>query len=524
MRWRVAAAVSVLTSLVLLAVCVVAEAGDEKRALFNLDLKLVDAGAAGAGQNLTGPPSGPLPLSLADSIAIAVKNNLDISIEGYNPRLREQDLISAKAVFDPSAFMELNYGNNRFPTTLNFFLAQGLNQSAFANTNAGIREILPTGGTFELRYNTLIMHPGFNTDNQDFASRPVLTLTQPLLRNFGLDANETNIKIAMGNRAIAQEQLRLRVSNVTIQTYNAYVELIYANEYLQVQRRSLQLARDLVTLNTARVRAGVAAPVEVTQAEAQQAAQVQNVILAEKSVQDAQDNLKVILNVPGSGGSWAQEIRPTYTLKFEAQTVNLDAAIQAAFENRYEYKSAKLDLENKGVSLRLARNQLLPDLAFSGTVSSNGVGSTYGGVTNQIGSGNYVGYTVGVILTVPLGNRAANAKYTSAELTLEQSRTALKSLELQIVQQVREGVRRVEADAKRVDANRAATVLAEEQLRVEQRRLEAGVSTTFNVLQFQTQLATAQANEIRAIADYYEALSNLDSVRGTVLQTYKIEM
>ena len=109
MQWRVAALASVFSSLILLAVCTAAAAGDEKRALFNLDLKLVDAGAAAAtGQNFTGPPSGPLPLSLADIIAIAVKNNLDISVEGYNPRLREQDLMSAKAVFDPNAFMEIN--------------------------------------------------------------------------------------------------------------------------------------------------------------------------------------------------------------------------------------------------------------------------------------------------------------------------------------------------------------------------------------------------------------------------------
>ena len=85
-------------------------------------------------------------------------------------------------------------------------------------------------------------------------------------------------------------------------------------------------------------------------------------------------------------------------------------------------------------------------------------------------------------------------------------------------------MRRVEANAKRVDANRAARVLAEEQLRVEERRLQAGVSTTFNVLSFQRDLTQAEANEIRAIADYYEALVNLDHVRGTVLEANHIEM
>jgi HAE1 family hydrophobic/amphiphilic exporter-1 len=139
-------------------------------------------------------------------------------------------------------------------------------------------------------------------------------------------------------------------------------------------------------------------------------------------------------------------------------------------------------------------------------------------------SGENISYSVGVILTVPLGNRAAEASYTKARLTAEQAKTSLKQLELQIVQQVREAVRRVDADAKRVDANRAARVLAEEQLRVEQRRLEAGVTTTFNVLSFQRDLAVAQANEIRAIADHFKSLANLEKVRGTVLEANQIEM
>jgi outer membrane protein TolC len=304
---------------------------------------------------------------------------------------------------------------------------------------------------------------------------------------------------------------------------NAYVELVFAKENLAVQQRSLQLARDLMTLNQARVRAGVAAPVEVTQAEAQEAARVQDVILAEKAVRDAEDTLRVIMNLPASVG-WGQEIQLTYSLRFDPKPVNLEETIRTALDNRYEYKSAKIDIENRDLSVRLARNQLLPDLALAGSVYTNGFGKSYGNNMDAMTSGDFVSYSVGVVLTVPLGNRSAEASYTKARLTVEQAKTSLKQLELQIVQQVREGVRRLEADAKRVDANRASRTLAEEQLRVEQRRLEAGVTTTFNVLSFQRDLAQAQASEIRAIADYYKSLANLESVRGTVLEANQIEM
>jgi outer membrane protein TolC len=495
-----------------------AEAADSGRRFLNLDLMFAQTGLS---QPPAVPPSGVLSLSIRDSIALALKNNLDISVEGFNPQLREQDLTNEEAVFDPSAFLELTRSDNRVPAGTQVIQGNRI-ASDFWDYNAGLRQKLPTGGTYELRFNNEYNNMK-SIGTTQFISNFGLTLTQPLLKNFGFEPTETNIRIASNNQSISREQLRLKVSDIVTQVQNAYAEFAYAIENLKVQRRSLQLARDLVALNKARVRAGVAAPVEVTQAEAQEAARVQDVILAEKAVRDTEDTLKVVLNLPASGG-WGQEIQPTYTLTFEPKPLNLDESIQKALANRYEYKSAKLDINNKELNVRLTRNQLLPDLSLTGSVFTNGSGSTYGGNLSEMGSSHFVSYSVGVILTVPLGNRGPQASYIKAKLAEDQAKTSLKNLELQMTQQVREAVRRIEANARRVDANRFARVLAEEQLRVEQRRLEAGVTTTFNVLSFQRDLAAAQANEIRAIADYYESLVNLEKVQGTVLEANRIEM
>ena len=492
--------------------------GDDGRAPLRLDLTLAQVTAA---PPPTIPQAGSMPLSLRDSITLALRNNLDIQVEGFNPRITTQALIGQTAVYDPSAFLELTRSDNRAPTASSFDSLRGRQFSDLWDFNAGIRQRILTGGTYELRFN----NEYFNTTLLDstHSSRFGLTLTQPLLRNFGFEANETNIRIASNNQSISVETLRLRVSTVVTQVQNAYFDLIFAIQNLDVARQSLKLAQDLVALNRARVRAGVAAPVEVTQAEAQQAARVQDVINGEKLVQDAGDTLKVVMNLPISG-SWSQEIQPTDAPTDAVTSINLDESIQKALENRYEYKSAKLDITNKDLSVRLNRNGLLPDLSFTGSVFSNGAATTYGGNIAEMGSSHFLSYSVGVILTVPLGNRAAQSTYIQSKLTLDQAKTALKNLELQIVQQVRAAVRTVETNAKRIDANRAARVLAEEQLRVEQRRLEAGVTTTFNVLQFQRDLSAAQANEIQAITDYNKSLANLDNTLGTVLEKNRIEM
>jgi outer membrane protein TolC len=495
-----------------------AEGADGLWSSLKLELAQLQAGAS---QPPAVPQTGVMSLSLRDSVALALKNNLDIQVAGFTPQINDQARIGQEAVFDPSAFLEVARTDNRAPSASSFFTG-GKFVSDLWDLNTGLRQKILTGGTYELRFNNERFNlPAFPSTT--FSSRFGLTLTQPILRNFGFEANETPIRIAANNLSISREQLRLQVSTVVTNVKNAYFDLIFAIRNLEVARQTLKQAQDLVALNTARVRAGVAAPVEVTQAEAQQAANVQNVILGEKAVRDAEDALKVIMNLPISG-SWEQQIEPATEPSSEVKPINLEESVQKALENRYEYKSAKLDIDNKDLSLRLARNQLLPDLSLTASAFSNGANPTYGGDISSMGSSHFISYSVGVVLTVPLGNRAAQSSYIQSKLTLDQAKTSLKNLELQIVQQVRAAVRQVESNAKRIDANRAARVLAEEQLRVERRRLEAGVSTTFNVLQFQTQLATAEANDIQALTDYNKSLANLENVQAIVLEANHIEM
>lgn len=494
-------------------------AADRAATGLRLDLQVAQAGAERAAVVVPGE-GGAAALSLKECIALALQNNLDIAVELFNPQVRKQDLAGEESAFDPSAFFGAQRTDNRLPG--GFAFGSGASISDFWTLNTGIRQKLPTGGTYEVRFDYQYLNSStsaLETNN----TRLALSLQQPLLRNFGIDANETGIRIATNNQGISREQLRLKASDVVTQVHNAYFDLIFALENAEVQQRSLRLAKDLMALNRARVRAGVAAPVEVTQAEAQEAARRQDVIVAEKAVQDAEDALKVILNIPASRG-WGLSLQPADRPPFEVKSVNLEEAIRTALENRYEFKSAKLDIENKELTTRLTRSQLLPDLALTGSVSTNALDTQVNRAAGDLFTSNFLSYGVGVVLTVPLGNRGPQATYLKAKLATDQARTNLQQLELLVTQQVREAVRRVDADAKRVEANRAARVLAEEQLRVEQRRLEAGVTTTFNVLSFQRDLAAAQANEIRAIADYNKSLANLERSKGSVLEQNRIEM
>jgi outer membrane protein TolC len=464
---------------------------------------------------------------------LALKNNLDIAIANYNPKITAEGIIIEKAVFDPVFSLTADANRTKTPSA-SFLAAGGLRRLTTENRdlNASLDQRLPFGASYTLGLDNNRLDSSSQLASINPSYKPVLTLslTQNLLKNFGPDVNTAPIKIARNNQAISVTQVRLQANKVITSVHNAYWNLVFAIENLEVQRRSLRLARDLEELNRARVRAGVAAPVEVTQAEAQAAAQVQNVILAEKAITDAEDQLKLIINIPDGERIWARSIIPFDAPPFEVAPVSMEASIQEALEKRPEYAEVKLTLQNNDINLRVARNQLLPSLQFQGSVGLNGLneidkglGSAYGGPTG-LTSGDFTSWSAALVLSYPLGNRSARSAFIQAKLTDDQTRTSLLNLKRQIVSQVREAVRRIEADVRRVEATRAARALAEEQLRVERKRLEAGVTTTFNVLSFQRDLAAAQASEIQAITTYNQDLANLELVRGTVLEKNRLEL
>lgn len=486
----------------------------------------------GEPEEVTPEPGQVMVLSLQESILLGLENNLNIAIEGFNPQIRQADVTSARAVYDPTVFAEVGFVSTQIPNR-SALAAVRQSKSDDFDYNVGFRQDLPTGGSYQLRFdnNRNFNNAAFFTlENIDtstaYLSDLSLVVTQPLLKNFGLDINRTQIKIAENDREISLDRFRQIVMEVITQVQDVYWDLVFTIQDLEVAQDSLRLARELAELNRARVRAGVAAPVEIIQAETDIAARAAGVVVAEKAVRDTEDRLKVVLNIPKEG-EWGGAIHPADPARFSEVHLDLPAAITDALHKRPDYEAAKIEVSNRELNLRFVRNQLLPDLSFQGSVGINGLSAidpTYGKALDDLRSTNNFSYSAGLVLSIPIGNRAAGAEFVKAHLEREQAKVSLRNLELEITAEVREAVRRVEASAKLVEDTRAASRLAGEQLRIEQRRLEAGVSTTFEVLRFQRDLAAARSAEVRSLTTYIKSLANLDRARGVVFEKHGIRM
>ncbi|MEK7294063.1 MAG: TolC family protein, partial [Nitrospirota bacterium] len=350
------------------------------------------------------------------------------------------------------------------------------------------------------------------------------TLTQPLLRNFGIDVNRTFIQVARNNAKVEEQVFADRVLTVIATVEQTFWELVFVNENLKVAESALKAAQELLSTNRAKAKAGVMSIVDVLQAEAAVASRVEQILVAEKAIRDQEDQFRRLLNPAEE--ELRQDIRltpldkPNQTL----EAISPEETIDVALERRPEIIQAKKNIDTADANVKFAKNQMLPNLSFQGTSGLAGLGKDGGDMVSKNFSGDYYNYGAGLVLSYPLGNRSAISQFNKRQLEGQNAKSSLTSVRQQVIVSVREAVRRVQTDFKRIETTRSARIMAEKQLQAERERLNVGLSTTRFVLDFQRDLATSQGNELRAIVDYNKSLSNLARNKGTTLERYNIQL
>ena len=206
------------------------------------------------------------------------------------------------------------------------------------------------------------------------------------------------------------------------------------------------------------------------------------------------------------------------------EPLSLQEAIDIAMERRPEILQAGKNIDTSELNVKFAKNQLLPTLSLQGTMGLAGLGADYNDSVKRNFGGDFYNYGAGLVLSYPLGNRSAYSTYNKRQLEARNAQSTLQSIRQQVIVGVREAVRRVQTDFKRIETTRSARIMAEKQLQAEQERLKVGLSTTRFVLDFQRDLATAQGNELRAIIDYNKSLSNLARNKATTLERYQLQI
>jgi outer membrane protein len=461
-------------------------------------------------------------LTLRECIARALENNLEIKSQRINPSIGTWGVVNAQGVYDPLLSGTIN--NQSTTTWLStsdataLGLPPGTERQKSWTAGAGLSGKLPSGATYDL--STFGDHSygnSFSNSFDEFSGDAGVTVTQPLLRNFGFGVNAALIRIARENKSVAVQNFIQFVMTTISNVANAYYELVYAIENHKAALETREEAQTLLDQNRIQERVGTMSPLDVIQAEAGVAESEQNVITTARAIKDNENTLKRLICQQVTEFRGVDMVPVDYPV-VQMIALDVDESTRRALETRADYQSAIHTLESQNINVQFNHNQLWPEVNLTGTYNLDGLGHSFDSFSDNLTSTRSPYWNVGVVVSVPLGNRQARANYHIAKLDADQALLSLKSLEQDIVVAVDNAVGHVETNLKSVEAARAATRLAQESLDAEEKKLQAGTSTTFLVLQAQTQLATARSAQIRAEADYYESLVALDLSEGTILR------
>ncbi len=492
--------------------------------LFILLLPFATAGAAET-----------LDLTLQKAVQMALARNFRIKVEEFSPKIAKAQQKSASGRFDPRLEASYTYDENQTELrTLNTDIDAPTvvpgdpTPDLFARQtgqeiDTAITGLLPWGMTYDIGPSLSIdtdsqRDPAFTRYNSFFG----LSLAQPLLKNFGTDVNLADIRIARADRAISQWQLRQQVMDVVTETISTYAELYFSLDNLDVERRSRDLAGQLVSDNVKRVEIGVMAPLDITQARSDFASREERVLVAERAVADNENFLKQLVTdeIANLLETRLHIVEPT----LPETKINRRADYSRAFELRPDYRQALLNIQKSQITVIFTRNQALPRLDLVGSLGINGIDTDLAGSFSRVSGNenNNLAWNAGAIFSVPIPNRTGVGNLEVSKFQALQALVDLKRLEQAILVEADNAAGQIDTTRKRIEAARVAREFAAQTLEAAQGRLASGTSTTFEVLQFQRDLATAEASEFRAKADHIQAVARYARLTGSTLERNRI--
>lgn len=515
------------------------------------------------------------PLSLRDAISLALENNKDIEVARENVRIAEFDLRGAQGAYDPRLTTGAFY--ERAENPISSFLAGGQNGSTVQGNFSGNARIEGQSGLLGGSYHFDVSSGRFTSNSQFTALSPQyptafsLTYTQPLWRGLKFDNSRRQIEIARKNLSLTDAQFRQRAIDTITNVQRAYWDLVFALRNLQVQREAVETARTELEHNKRLVNEGQLAPIDVVAAQAQISTYEQGVFSALEEVSRTENNLKNLIAQNKQSTMWTESILPVDSVDLAVPNVALPDALQMAMENRPELQQSTVLKEINQLDQKYYKEQTKPAIDLVGTYGSSGLAGTlnaagdnpftasqlelrarvdelsrlvsppleplpalpqqtlsqdliggFGKSVENLFTNRFNTVKVGVQISLPLRNRTAEAQLGRSLVEGERIATQREQLEQSIQVEVRNALQSMRSAEARLRAAVATREANEQQFASEQRKLDAGQSTTFLVLDRQTTLTNARSMELKAQTDLNKAIADLQRATGNALRANSV--
>lgn len=501
------------------------------------------------GPLLTNLTAGSTPTALVNTnfsdIALISEQQNDLSITGALPMSNG----SPVPQYDPTVSGLLNWEHENTPeySTVSTGGSNFLTTNSL-NGNLGYSQSFSPGTQVSVNFDNTRFNSNATRYIYDptYASSLGVTVTQPLLRGFGIALNRRFIRIARNGERIANLVFQQQAIDTVAGVARLYTDLVSLNEDVRVKQEALRLAQRLYEDNKNKVNQGTLAPIELTRAQAQVAASQQALISSQGLVRQQE---LIVMTAITRNGLANPALRQAHIIPTDSVTVPdqesaepMETLIAEALKSRPDFNQAGIQVENSQISLKGSLNALRPELDLVGVAQNGGFSGmlnpaaapfapstiadagAYGAALGQIVRANNPTYGIGLQLTLPLRNRVAQADAVRDELQVRQAQVRHQQFEDQVRLEVADAEVALNQARASYEAAVETRVLQQQSVKVEQQKFNVGLSTNYLVIEYQTYLAQAQSTEVAAKGAYAKAKIALERALGTILDTHHVSI
>jgi outer membrane protein len=505
-------------------------------------------------------------LTLKEAIYIAIQNNPSLKASQLDPVASMETVRESNGTFDPNLTAQGDIEKTVIPVTSSLQTGGGTAfVQKFYDWNFAVNKVSAvTNGTWGVTFNNdrSLSNSAFSGVNPSYEPTLALSLSQPLLQNFGWQFATINVRIAESGQKQAQWTYGQALQDFVQKIGGDYWNVVLSEENLQVARAALRFNLDLVRQNAISVKVGTLAPIDLQEAQSAAATSEANVYTAEANLKNSRTQLRQDVMLNPYGTFLPEEIQPLTRPNPQEQVgVDEERALELAVQYVPSLGSMREAIRDALLQVKFSENQVLPQLnlgAQFGLTSTAGTtpcqvqlgggtggncetanvrppavptpgngnklpfGGIYGDSLDRLWGFSYYNYAAVLTFQMPLDNAVPRAALAQARVLYEQQRVLYRAALSQAVVNVESSIANLYADYKRASATASATYYARQSLHDEQIRFRVGLATTHDLLQFQEEEVSAEGNQVQAEVDLENAKLALAHSDGTLLQEFNI--